>query len=212
MKEIIENLTQDQLVLITAPPGWGKTYKILSAIKDSVQKVVFLFPLRALCDEVYFSALKFKITAHNLKKSDDLSVLKLMNHHLLVATPEVFTYSDFYKDHIFILDEFHLYYYWGDTFRNHLLEFYYDITSRSCPLILLTATLSEEHIQRLSVEQKINYQQIFHLDFGNQVLKNYPNRIFYYPKMIKSWMEDDILYADHKGTCLIFCEFREQVK
>ena len=211
MRELLDVIDLEQAILITAPPGWGKTYKLLSAIKATNRNLVFIFPLRALCDEVYISALEQNIRTINLRQSSDRCQITKGNFQLVLATPE--TYGDFEKreNYIHVLDEFHLFYYWGETFRAKMLECYHDIFSSSLALICLTATLMQTQKEKLVSELELNYKDIYQLDFGNQSLRNYPSAVYYYPRVFKNWLWDDLYFSPKRGTSLIFCQYRNQV-
>jgi superfamily II DNA helicase RecQ len=212
MIDILENIQIEDALILTAPPGWGKTYKLLKAIKSSSRRVVFIFPLRALCDEVYLKALEFKIPTINLRAQKDNELISEGNYDLIVATPELVRFSNMLVDRIFILDEFHLFYYWGDSFRERMQEVYMELTSYSVPVVFLTATLGDELKARLVTELELNYENIYQINMGNQKLKNYPKKIYFYPKSYITWMKDDYKYSKKKGTSLIFCKYREEVK
>lgn len=210
---ILNTLQKEQALIITAPPGWGKTYKLLNAIKQTKKKVCFLFPLRALCEEVYLQAHARKIECINLKTKEDFEIVHKAQPRLVITTPEMLDHViDSMEEYTFIFDEAHLFFYWGDCFRQKLLEIYYDILSRSQPVFFLSATMGSSLKSRLASDLEYNYQNIFHLDFGNQILKNLPTKIYYYPKFMKLWLDDEIHYGKVDGVQVIFCEFRNQVK
>lgn len=212
MQEVLRNLDTNQAIILTAPPGWGKTYKLLHGIKRVDRMVVFIFPLRALCDEVYINALKLKILCLNIRQKEDYKLAISQKVSLIVTTPEVFELLESSTDTLYILDEFHLFYYWGDSFREKLIEVYMQVTSESHPLILLTATLSDEFKLRLKLELDTNYRDIYHINFGNRQLKNWPHKLFFYPKRFQSFLVEDYMFSEKEGCCLIFCQYREQVK
>jgi superfamily II DNA or RNA helicase len=212
MIDVLQNIQIEDSIILTAPPGWGKTYKLLEAIKTSKRKVVFIFPLRALCDEVYLKSIEFKIPVINLRSVKDYELVLEKNYDLIVTTPELVKFSDSLLEYVFILDEFHLFYYWGDSFRERMQEIYMEITSFSVPVIFLTATLGDKLKDRLVNELRLNYENIYQINMGNQLLKNYPNKIYLYPKYLQSWIKDDYKYSNKRGTSLIFCKYRQEVK
>ncbi len=212
MKDLLQSLHSQVALIITAPPGWGKTYMLLKAIKESQTKVVFIFPLRALCDEVYLSALKSKIEVLNVRTQNDYELFSQKQFQLVLSTPETYREGAFDASYVHILDEMHLFFYWGESFRERMIESFMGITSREFPLILLTATLSNELKEKLVEDLERNYQKIYQLDMGNQQLKNIPEKIYFYPKFMKSWMEDDYKFSSKQGVSLVFCRYREEVK
>ncbi len=213
MHDLLKAMKEDIAILITAPPGWGKTYRLLSAIKETNIKVCFVFPLRALCEEVYLSALKMNISVLNIRSLSDYQTLQWSHSHLIVTTPETLVTEFFVeKEYVFILDELHLFFYWGDSFRYKMQESYFDILSTSCALILLTATLEQSLKERLVRELEVNYRFFYHMNIGNHQLKNLPSKIYFYPKKLKRWLKDDFFIKSHQGTTLIFCRYRNEVR
>lgn len=211
MNEILENIQLNTAMILTAPPGWGKTYKLLKAIKCTKQKVIFLFPLRALCDEVYLVALKKKMNVINIRAFSDYEHLKIKSPNLILCTPELYFEKFFDSSYIYIFDEFHLFTYWGESFREKMLEVYFEITAHSPATIFLTATLSSAIKEKLVNDLTYNYEDIYHLNFGNQILKNNPSHYYFYPKCLYKFLEDDIKYSRKNGVSLIFCQYRFQV-
>ncbi len=211
-KDVFENLQFGDAILVTAPPGWGKTYKILKSLKESQKTFCFIFPLRALCEEVFRSALEFRIKTINYRKSEEYSDMEIENAQLFIMTPEQLN-TDILdlENTIFILDEFHLFYYWGQTFRERLLDCLHELSSTQVPLIMLSATISEELFTLIKPDLDFNYHNIYKLDFGNQSLKNIPTQIYFYPRL-NNWLLDDLFYSPSNGTKLVFCAFRNQVK
>lgn len=211
-QSILPVLSPAQAILITAPPGWGKTYKLLDAIKGSSSKVVAIFPLRALCDEVYISALKLGISCINLKSGPELQV----NYsQLIISTPECLSETivdSLNSDTIFVFDEFHLFYYWGESFRQKLLECLYLVGSKSFSLLLLSATFSSALEDKFKADFQINYERLDHINFGNQELKNMPKVVNFYPLRRKEWMLMNMYHSRFRGTNLVFCEYRQEVK
>jgi superfamily II DNA or RNA helicase len=213
MNVVLDSLNFDDALILTAPPGWGKTYKLLDAIKSCERRVLFIFPLRALCDEVQVSSTKLGIDVLNIRNNDDLKCMAQRKYKLVISTPEMVKDFDYFaNEYVVILDEFHLFYYWGDTFREKMLNLYFEITSYSVPILFLTATLGDELRGRLKTELQCNYKNIYHLDYGNQKIKNIPNSVYFYPSWLKNWLTDDIKYSKKCGVSLVFCKYRSEVK
>lgn len=212
MEEVIKNLPPLSSVLITAPPGFGKTYRTLKAINRSEDEYVFVFPLRALCDEVYIKSLEFGISTLNLRSSRDIEQISLQRPKLIVCTCELghlIGEKELYR-RIVILDEFHLFYYWGESFKQIMLELFFKVGADGGRMIMLSATISESIKEKLLMDLNYNYEQIFYLNFGNQKLKNHPHRIYFYPQFFKAWMHDDLM-TNSKGVKLVFCQYRKEV-
>ena len=113
------------------------------------------------------------------------------------------------KASVIIFDEFHLYYYWGDSFRPLMWEAFYEISLHSSLSIALTATLSE--VMQFEISHfGSNFNSIFWVDYGNQGLKFKPNKYIKAPS--KEWLMKQITSeSKDDGVKLIFCPFREQV-
>lgn len=174
------------LIVLTSPPASGKTYWIKSFFESGITSLIIVSPLRALkdeCQDKWSGAVK-------------------------VVTPEEWLMRPELTE-IVIFDEFHLNYYWGDSFRPSLWEAFYGLSSHACLTILLTATLSDEMIKELS-SYSIHFESILWCNFGNQELKFAPKRYFKSPS--KKWISDLIVCGPRgKGVNLIFCPYRQEV-
>src|SRR5690606_6817645 len=117
-----------EILILTSPPASGKTYWIDSfATALSTPSILVVSPLRALADECKTKwADKIKVVTHE--------------EWLLHETP--------YE--VVIFDEFHLQFYWGDTFRPALWEAFYGLANSAVLCVLLTATLSQEMLDEIS--------------------------------------------------------------
>jgi superfamily II DNA helicase RecQ len=176
-----------QLILLTSPPASGKTYWI-SGFHASLreQSLLVISPLRALADECR----------------------EKWNGTITVMTPEEWMYKKVYAD-VVIFDEFHLYFYWGDSFRPLMWEVFYELSIHARLCVLLTATLSVEmksEVEKFSTQ----FDSLLWIDLGNQKLKFSPEMYIKAPS--KHWMmrmlEDEEPASSVK---LIFCQYREEV-
>lgn len=214
MVELLENIQNEQAIILTAPPGWGKTYKLLEAISKLSRKVVFVFPLRALCDEVFTSAESFGINSCNCRSTQDFREIDWEYITLVTTTPECID-IDFEVSSkvspVLVLDECHLIYYWGETFREKMFEIYHTLLATGSPLILLSATINEPILEKFKFDLGFNYSDIIHVNIGNRELKNYPHRIYYYPKIFRKHLYTDLFFAKSSGTKLVFCKYRQEV-
>lgn len=121
-------------------------------------------------------------------------------------TPEEWLIKKTFSE-IVIFDEFHLLYYWGDSFRPVLWDVFITLSLEAELVIGLTATLSLE--MRSDVEfLDAGFEEIFWQDFGNQKLKNLPEK---YLRLTQNYIENFLIHLPVKGTTLVFCEFREDV-
>lgn len=179
--------TQDLLVL-TAPPASGKTYWV-TRLKEGLgtEKILFLSPLRALADEC----------------------LQNWQDTVTVMTPEEWLRKKTFSS-VVIIDEFHLFFYWGDTFRPLMWETFYEVTQKASLTILLTATLSPSMKQEISFFSS-QFDSMIWLDRGNQRLKFYPEKYIKAPS--RNWIMQQIkTQAKGKEVRLIFCRYRQEVR
>lgn len=110
---------------------------------------------------------------------------------------------------IVIFDEFHLYFFWGDSFRPQMWESFYALASMSKLTVLLTATWNQQ-MQSEFKQFEVQFDEGLWIDFGNQVLKTYPVRYVKLPG--RDWVEDLVTCApEGKETALIFCAYRDDV-
>lgn len=176
--------SQDLLIL-TSPPASGKTFWIESFSEICAEKILVIAPLRALRDEC---AGKW-------------------GEKILVMTPEEWLVKKVHAD-IVIFDEFHLHFYWGDSFRPNMWEVFYELSSKSRLTILLTATLSQPMLQDISFFET-QFDEIWWVNCGNQKLKYQPQKYIKAPN--KHWLSQLIYCHQVKGVKLIFCQYREEV-
>lgn len=175
------------LLILTSPPASGKTYWIESFVKELADKsVLIISPLRALADEC-----KMK-----------------WGEYPQIVTPEEWLNKPTRAD-IIIFDEFHLNFYWGDSFRPNMWEAFFALSSQAHLTIALTATLPDwmrEEINKFSC----HFNQILWLDHGNQKLKYAPTKYLHAPDL--PWLERLVFDGPTiNGVTLIFCAYREQV-
>jgi ATP-dependent DNA helicase RecQ len=175
------------LLILTSPPATGKTFWIESLILSLEHETILVIsPLRALADECKTN----------------------WGDKVLVMTPEEWLNKEV-KCSVNIFDEFHLYFYWGDTFRSKMWEAFYAIAMNSTLTVALTATFSK-NIQREVCLFSSHFDSILWIDFGNQKLKFKPKKYVKAPS--KKWLIEKIQSSPKKdGVKLIFCQYREEV-
>lgn len=205
----------EKVLLLAAPPGWGKTYKLLDWAKNSKMSFIYLSPLRALSEEIYKSANSSIEGVHFTKTKSEFQqfIQEKKEFRLLIVGFEVFHLSSHFdrKNTIVVLDEFHLIYHWGQSFRPILFDTYIDLVVNNCKLLLLTATMTKENL--LALSEEVN--SCYYLDLGNHKLKNLPQKIYYYPKSFQTILYDNFkieLALGTPHTILVFCPYREEVK
>jgi ATP-dependent DNA helicase RecQ len=178
---------KQDLFILTSPPASGKTYWIHSFAKEVFpKKILVISPLRALADEC------------REKWGDEISVM----------TPEEWLGKRFYSE-IVIIDEFHLFFYWGDTFRPIMWEVFFELTSKAQFVCLLTATLSSD-IENAVKNFSCHFDSLNWIDCGNLQLKYSPTHYIKAPS--RAWIQNQIeLEPKGNDVRLIFCEYRNEV-
>lgn len=172
------------LLLLTSPPASGKTFWIESLANNFSEEILVISPLRALADECHIQ----------------------WQGKVRVMTPEEWLLKKTFSQ-VVIFDEFHLLYYWGDSFRPVLWEVFYSLCSESQLVVGLSATLSEE-MRTNVVLMETGFEGIYWQDFGNQKLKYIPDEYFF---LGKNLIENCLIHLPPENTTLVFCEFREEV-
>ena len=215
MKEINTLLVDRSSVLFIAPTGWGKTTLILDLVLESSKSWVYLAPLRALANEFYLRASKVEGAYLISSRKDLVQIMKSsLDFKLLIITPELLTIAFLEKlnrDSIFVFDEIHLFFYWGDSFRPKLRDCYEDIMSLQFSSLFLTATMEKSLMNRWEKESCLNYDNSFILNLSNHKLKKDPDRIYGYPLSFKKNLIDEIESLKSSYVKLIFCPYREEV-
>jgi ATP-dependent DNA helicase RecQ len=177
---------QQELIVLTSPPASGKTFWISSLHSALNIPLLVISPLRALADEC-------KTT---------------WGDSIKIVTPEEWMIQK-NKNEVVIIDEFHLFFYWGDSFRPLLWEAFYELAINSRLVVLLTATLSKEMKSEIALYHS-QFDSIHWCDFGNQKLKFTPDLYLKAPsrKWLLKTMENE---NANDGTKLVFCKYREEV-
>ncbi len=176
----------NSLVLLSAPPASGKTYWIEHFQEILGEELLVITPLRALADEC---------------RQKWPSVIRVVTPEEYLVRPRTAS--------VVIFDEFHLYLYWGDTFRERMWEAYFGACEGVRLCVLLTATVSAELVD-LVRSFATHFDQLFWVDRGNRQLK-YPPRT-YLKAPSRRWAIADILRQEKRaGVRMVFCRYREEV-
>lgn len=175
-----------QLLLLTSPPATGKTFVIKNLSLELNVPLLVLVPLRALVEECR----------------------KLWPENITVMTPEEWILKKEKYD-VVILDEFHLNFYWGDTFRPVMWEVFYEISQTADLMLLLTATMNEKMLHEIKF-YGATFDEIVWFNGGNQELKFQPAR--YLKFSAESWPQKNLPFLPKNRVTLIFCQYRQQVK
>lgn len=127
---------------------------------------------------------------------------------IAVVTPEEWIRKNTYAD-IVIFDEFHLYFYWGDSFRPIMWEMFFEVSQRAKITLLLTATLSLEMKSEI-MHFKSQFDSLIWIDNGNQKLLYEPSQYIMAPD--RNWIMNQIVNQKKgDGVKLIFCQYRDEV-
>ena len=213
MQSIQTILEYDSNLLFLAPTGWGKTTLLLDLAKNTEKSIVYLSPLRALANEFHVRCLENKLSSFAPRKMKELNqaIKGGLNFKLFVLTVEIISeeiLGDLLEDKIIVFDEFHLFYYWGKSFRPKLMEISETVMGNSLPALLLTATASEEVVEFW--KSKTNgYENRYLMNLGNQQIKKEPKSFYLIPK--KDWAFKH-LELSMPGIKLVFCQYRQEAK
>ncbi|WP_127716574.1 DEAD/DEAH box helicase [Halobacteriovorax sp. HLS] len=210
---------KDSILLFLAPPGWGKTTLILDFYEKFDGSVVFISPLRALAEEFYKRAISLK-NVYSASDSEGISKFKKKKKSMLILTAEKLSdeiiNESLKKKVLFIFDEFHLFYYWGDTFRPLLLEKLMAVANIEARVLALSATMSDYLLSRWKEDFSVAMSNCFLLNLGNQYLLNRPEKIYrmsmfsdgFFNRRLIRCIDDD----STRGTILVFCRYRKDVE
>jgi len=218
------NLIPDSsFVLFLAPPAWGKTRMIEELWLEGERGIIFVSPLRALALEVNERFKKRKDVFYLEKQGQWREIKNQYSQSLkpfLITTPECLS-ENFYgflencnKRPIVVLDEFHLFYIWGENFRPLLFECAMAFALTKVPLLGLSATMSSELVIKWKQDFSLSVDDLFLLDLGNQTLLYPPTRKHFYFPIFPEMFRRRFIYELFKSkdeTMLFFCARRNEV-
>ena len=218
--------------LLLAPPAWGKTRLILAVFAQQQRPILFIAPLKAVAWQFYQSATQENFPAFFPQSRSEvqkfwpcfqrkaaafwiITLERLEEFMLVPATP---TAQNGGVLPLIVLDEFHLYYQWGDDFRPIMWEKAMLCGNSGLPILGLSGTMSDDYLQRWRQDFKEVCQTLTVLNLGNFVLKFWPQKVTIFPQMMgaafkRRWMAE-VLAAKKRGTpftLLYFCPYREEV-
>ena len=214
---------KSSFTLLIAPPAWGKTRLIFDLYKNKRKPFVFISPLRALAEEFYQAGKKNKKLAFVDRRDKRKKILQNFIEHkvdFLILTPEMFSYDSIellgtmQDEPLFILDEFHLFYLWGESFRPWMWEVVMGISCLPCSILGLTATLNAELKKKWQDDFLRTRDHLFLIDLGNQTFKNRPSKIHFYPFFLKKQFNRYFvkeLLNNEEECFLFFCRYRFEV-
>lgn len=226
MKLIPDLFHPSCFTLLTAPVASGKTRAVVEFYTEHDFKIVYLSPLRALANEVYVN-LEKRGQKNIYLAGGELSLLecqeKFIEHKksFLITTAELLS-EEFLEELsnqeqrvLFVIDEFHLFYYWGTDFRPILHERLLAILNFYFPVLAVTATMDE--LVMSMMKKDLAYYQDFwiHLDYGNHQLHRKPGRTLSFnglkPQYIQKAFWREIRQKKDADIFLYFCAYRGQV-
>ncbi len=230
MDEILALLSfEHSLCLLIAPPAWGKTRLLHQALEK--KSIVYFSPLRALAEEFACSLDKRGILVRSRSelRGKVAQWRDSTSNRVLILTPEMVgeQVSEFIealgdeKQFFVVLDEIHLYFRWGSSFRPILWELLLGVLAAERPVWGLTATVDREMDHELALLQPYLSGAKWRIDCGNMCLKYPPEKIVYYPNY--AWGKKAFGYTLLKniahleryklpGTVLVFVPYRSQVE
>ena len=213
--------TPSTFLLFLAPPAWGKTSLVIDLYKDFSGKVVFLSPLRALAEEFYKRTKEEGIRPRILKKRGDCPINNYEKERksFLIATPETLDeklWNVFERERpLFIIDEFHLFYTWGEDFRPLLWETTMKIANIGSSIFALSATFNENIFKQCKHDFTVGVERAYWIDIGNQEFLYPPKSIVFMGWWKKQVFRIILFHCLRKRTeesYLVFCRYRYEVK
>lgn len=214
---------------MTAPVAKGKTKSILDYYEDNFQKIIFVSPLRALAVEVYEKLKEQKNTywLGNIENNGGTREEVCLNFltkkkAILIATVEIL--SDEFLEMIaneetpilFVFDEFHLFYSWGESFRPILHDKFLGVLNTEHPVIGLSATVNENILQTLKNDLEFHHDYWVHLNYGNLELFRPPAKINFFggheKRVLDRAFRREIQKKNQEQVYLMFCSLRAEVE
>ena len=194
-------------------------------MENSSDLWIFLSPLRALAEEFYnrTSSIPF-LTAHIIRNKGDwqkVSSPSKVRPTLILSTPESLAIEKLEqlsqdKTCKVIVDEFHLFYLWGHSFRPILWKTLIDLGGYNFSFLALSATINDAIRKEWRRDFSLSFDHLFAIDVGNQIFKNPPQKIHYFTLWGRRGLERRFLFhlfstPKKPSTILYFCKYREQV-
>ena len=212
----------NSFTLMLAPPGWGKTTLVLDLYEKFEGRIVFISPLRALAEEFHKRSEGLKnVFSFGTGGPTDEGFNNFMTKEkgLLICTAEKLN-SDLIEHFslsktLYIFDEFHLFYYWGQSFRPLLWERVMEVANSNGTILGLTATMDQELLRYWKRDFALAVDEMFLLNLGNQKLMNLPSKVENFSLLggkVFNRQFLKVLEENTKGTILYFCRFRAEVQ
>lgn len=214
--------------LLTAPVAKGKTYAFSEFYKEHQMRVIFISPLRALAAEVYekFSSEKNVFWLGDKEGQKSSTTDQCLNFiskkkALLISTVELLE-DEFLEmltaeseEILFVFDEFHLFYIWGEGFRPILHDKWLAVLNTNHPVLALSATMNELVLKSLETDLHFYTNHWVHLNYGNQELYRRPSKINIFKGHDKYTLERffwrSLKTKEINEVLLFFCSYRGEV-
>lgn len=222
--------------LLLAPPAWGKTRLIFSIFAEQRRPIFFVAPLKAVAWQFYQSAREENFPAYFPQSRGEVQQLwpkfrqetaafwvitlerlaEFMLEGYCSSTPSLFPAASLLP--LIVLDEFHLYYQWGDDFRPIMWEKAMLCGNSGLPILGLSGTMAQTYLARWQEDFKEVCHPLTVLNLGNFALKFWPQKITIFPRASRAafkrrWLAE-VLAAQSRQrpfTFLYFCPYREEV-
>lgn len=226
MKIIPDLFYPSCFTLLTAPVASGKTRMVVEFYREHDFKIIYLSPLRALANEV-FSNLQKNEEKNIFLAGGDLALDECYERFIkarksfLITTAELLSEEVieelYHQDQkvLFVIDEFHLFYHWGESFRPVLHDKFLAVLNFYFPILAVTATMDESVMEKMKMD--LSYYQDFwiHLDYGNHQLHRKPQELVSFkglkPQYIQKAFWREIRQKEKSDILLYFCAYRSQV-
>ena len=214
-------LRPSTFLLLSSPPASGKTSLVLDLYYHYPQKMVFLSPLRALAVELYERTRREGIKSCLLTKKGEVGARDYVKKRrfLLIATVETLDeklWGAFEQERpLFIVDEFHLFYSWGEDFRPLLREGLMRAANIGVSILALSATVSGEMLKKCRTDFSLGMEEAYFVDRGNRRFLHPPEKIIFMGwggKRTFRLMIGHCLAKEKRENFLIFCRYRHEVK
>lgn len=219
---------ESSFTLFLAPPAWGKTsilLKVFTLNQELGSHYVFVSPLRALAIEFYkrmksegYRSVFIVNTISDMKEKQ--SEFLKGERGFIILTPETMgndfldIVSSMKNKPIFIFDEFHLYYYWGEGFRPLLWEICMGVANSGASILGLSATMEDIILKKWKSDFSLGMKENILIDLGNQKLLNKPVKVINFncfdSRFVTRQLINDLKQKE-SGTFLLFCKYRREV-
>jgi len=213
-------MSAGNLLLLVAPVASGKTSFLLNLVALADRPIIYLSPLRALAQEFFERArLAWKNTYWvdsqlNCDEHNFVSKKKL----ILVSTVESFQWHLLDKlkgrDPLIVLDEFHLFYYWGTAWRPKLFDALLRVADSGVNVLAMTATWGPKVQDFLTKEMVLGFARVVIFHRQGMPLNRLPKNIIDFSVwggiVFKLFFLKALL--TEKKTILYFCRYRERVQ